>query len=64
MVARIIKEIDPGGVEARKARRHRRVYKSEGANACWHVDGELQHFKIKIMYCIGVFLVIKIVPNK
>ena len=39
-------------------------YKSEGANACWHVDGELQHHKIKIMYCIGVFLVMKIVPNK
>ena len=46
VVARIIKEIDPGGVEARKARRlHRRVYKSEGANACWHVDGEFHILK-------------------
>lgn len=42
VVARIIREIDPDGVESRKARRlHRRVYKSKGANACWHLDGEL-----------------------
>ncbi|XP_046847353.1 G2/M phase-specific E3 ubiquitin-protein ligase-like [Xenia sp. Carnegie-2017] len=34
-----MKEIDPDGVETRKARRlHRRVYKSLGANACWHLD--------------------------
>ena len=42
VVARIIKELDPDGVKARKARRlHRRLYRSQGANACWHVDGGL-----------------------
>ena len=42
VVARIMKEIDPDGVETRKARRlHRRVYKSLGANACWHLDGKI-----------------------
>ena len=42
VVARIVKEIDPDGVEARKRRRlHRRVYRSAGANACWHIDGKL-----------------------
>ena len=42
VVAKIMKEIDPDGVDERKARRlHRRVYKSKGANACWHIDGEL-----------------------
>lgn len=47
LVARIMKEIDPGGVETRKARRlHRRVYKSEGANDCWHLDGEFLYHKI------------------
>ena len=42
VVAKIMKEIDPDGVDERKARRlHHRVYKSKGANACWHIDGEL-----------------------
>ena len=42
VVAKMMKEIDPDGVETRKARRlHRRVYRSIGANACWHLDGEL-----------------------
>ena len=40
LVARLMKEIEPVGVQERKARQlHRRVYRSEGANACWHIDG-------------------------
>ena len=40
VVATLMREIDPLGVEERKKRRlHRRVYKSEGPNACWHLDG-------------------------
>ncbi len=45
-VARLMKEIDPLGVEERKKRRlHRRVYKSEGPNACWHLDGNYYTYK-------------------
>ena len=33
---RIMREVDPGGVEQRKHRRlHRRMYVSPGANFCW-----------------------------
>ena len=39
-VASIIKELDPLGVEARRARRlQRRAYISYGPNFCWHMDG-------------------------
>lgn len=39
MVARIIKELDPNGVKAWKARwLHHWLYRSQGANARWHVD--------------------------
>lgn len=42
-VARIIKELDPLGVEARKARRlQRREYISYGPNFCWHMDGKCE----------------------
>ena len=44
-VSRLMKEIDPLGVEERKKRRlHRRTYRSEGPNACWHLDGNLYAF--------------------
>jgi hypothetical protein len=40
VVATLMREIDPLGVEEREKRRlHRRVYKREGPNACWHLDG-------------------------
>ena len=40
LVAAIMKEIDPNGVEERKARRlRRRTFHSRGANATWHMDG-------------------------
>jgi len=44
-VSRIMKEIDPLGVKERKRRRlHRRIYRSEGPNACWHLDGNYHTF--------------------
>ena len=47
LVARLMKEIDPIGVQERKARRlHRRQYRSEGANACWHIDGRFYLFHL------------------
>ena len=40
VVARLLRDIDPDGVQSRKARRlQRRTYTSKGANACWHLDG-------------------------
>ena len=40
LVRKIMKEIDPEGVEERVARRlMRRNYVSSGPNFCWHVDG-------------------------
>ena len=41
MVARMMKEIDPEGVELRKSRRlTRRRYTSLGPSFCWHLDGK------------------------
>lgn len=54
VVARIIKEIDPEGVESRKARRlHRRRYTSDGPNACWHIDGENSCFILCFILIFG-----------
>lgn len=40
LVAKIMKEIDPDGVEERRSRRlKRRTFSSKGANASWHLDG-------------------------
>ena len=40
LVARLLKQIDPDGVEERKSRRlTRRRYSSLGPNFCWHIDG-------------------------
>lgn len=41
MVAEIMKEVDPVGVEERRSRRlKRRTFTSIGANASWHIDGK------------------------
>ena len=41
LVAQILKEIDPVGVDLRKSRRlTRRRYVSLGPNFCWHIDGK------------------------
>jgi hypothetical protein len=43
LVAKIMKELDPDGVEQRRRRRlSRRKYVSYGPNFCWHVDGKLK----------------------
>ena len=40
LVATIMKEIDPVGVEERRSRRlKRRTFSSNKANASWHIDG-------------------------
>ena len=41
LVAEIMKEIDPSGVEERRARRLKRTFTSSGANNTWHIDGKL-----------------------
>ena len=44
VVARLLKEIDPDGVEDRRSRRiTRRKYTSLGPNFCWHIDGNYHH---------------------
>ena len=41
MVERIVKELDPEGVELKKSRKlKKRVYVSRGPNFCWHIDGK------------------------
>ena len=45
LVATILREIDPVGVQQRRRRRlSRRKYVSYGPNFCWHVDGNLINF--------------------
>ena len=39
LVAKIMKKIDPVGVEERSRRLKRRTFRSKGANASWHIDG-------------------------
>jgi hypothetical protein len=42
LVARLVRELDPDGVEERRARRlSRRRYSSLGPNFCWHIDGKV-----------------------
>ena len=50
VVARILQEVDPEGVEQRQRRRlSRRRYISFGPNFCWHVDGEFNNREILIV---------------
>ena len=45
LVAEIMKEIDPVGVEERRSRRlKRRTFNSKGANDSWHMDGKSAPF--------------------
>lgn len=44
IVATVMQELDPDGVEQRRRRRlSRRRYFSYGPNFCWHVDGKFTH---------------------
>lgn len=57
-VRRIIKCLDPDGVELRKRRRlHRRKYTADGPNFVWHIDGhdKLKPFGFSIHGCIDGF---------
>ncbi|XP_069136924.1 uncharacterized protein [Argopecten irradians] len=57
-VMKIMKEIDPEGVEFRRKRRiRRRIYRSLGPNYTWHVDGydKLKPFGFAIHGCIDGF---------
>ena len=57
-IRRIIKLVDPQGVELRRARRlRRRQYSCRGPNALWHMDGydKLKPYGICIHGCIDGF---------
>ena len=54
-VMKLLRELDPDGTEQRRAHRlHRRLYRSEGPNTCWHVDGydKLKSYGLPIHGCI------------
>ena len=58
LVQRILKEVDPQGVERRKRRcLKRRMYISQGPNHCWHIDGydKLKPFGFSIHGCVDGF---------
>jgi len=58
MVASLLREIDPEGVESRKRRVfRRRTYVSPGPNFCWHLDGydKLKSFGFSIHACVDGF---------
>ena len=53
LVAQVLKEIDPAGVDFRRSRRlTRRRYVSLGPNFCWHIDGKPDEY----MSTTGLFL--------
>lgn len=57
-VRKIIKELDPEGVDLRRKRRlRRRKYVSQGPNYAWHIDGhdKLKPFGFSIHGCIDGF---------
>ena len=44
IVANLLKELDPQGVQERRAHRlRRRVYQNPGPNGAWHCDGYDKH---------------------
>ena len=54
-VMRLLREINPVGVEQRRARRlRRRIYRCAGPNATWHIDryNKLTSFSFGISGCI------------
>ena len=58
LVASIMKEVDPEGVQLRKRRRlHRRTYVSPGPKFAWHADGydKLKPYGFSIHGCIDDF---------
>eukprot|EP00111_Clytia_hemisphaerica_P004806 TCONS_00013816-protein len=57
-VMRILKDVDPDGTEERRKRRLiRRVYRSQGPNWAWHIDGydKLKPYGLPIHGCIDGF---------
>ena len=57
-VRKIVKELDPEGVQLRKRRRlHRRKYFANGPNFVWHIDGhdKLKPYGFSIHGCIDGF---------
>ena len=39
-LVKLLRELDPEGVESRKRKRlHRRIYQAKGPNLFWHIDG-------------------------
>jgi hypothetical protein len=55
-VEKIMKEIDPEGVQSRKAHRlRRREYYSLGPNSAWHADGYDKPYGFPIHGCIDGF---------
>ena len=54
----LMQEIDPQGIELRRARRlTRREYRSPGPNHCWHIDGydKLKPYGLRMHGCIDGF---------
>ena len=57
-VRKIVKELNPEGVQLRKRRRlHRRKYFASGPNFVWHIDGhdKLKPYGFSIHGCIDGF---------
>eukprot|EP00112_Aurelia_sp_Birch-Aquarium-sp1_P023513 Seg7030.2 transcript_id=Seg7030.2/GoldUCD/mRNA.D3Y31 product="hypothetical protein" protein_id=Seg7030.2/GoldUCD/D3Y31 len=55
LVENLLREIDPNGVQQRRARRlQRRVYRNEGPNQVWHCDGydKLKPYGFPVHGCI------------
>ena len=55
LVAEIMKEIDPVGVNERRSRRlKRRTFTSKGANDSWHMDGKYSLFSVSVSILLYV----------
>ena len=59
IVAKLLKELDPQGVQERRAHRlRRRVYQNPGPNGAWHCDGYDKHkleknpIQCNVLHCI------------
>ena len=59
LVAAIMKEIDPDGVEERRSRRlKRRVYFSEGPNQLWHIDGWYNVIELRLYIDCSIVVIV------